>query len=269
MVVRDSLFDALLFGVLALALLADAFFGAHLGVATMLAVGLATYFAAQELSRAIARRGLWSQESLATSVALSVVGYFYYTWQNGADIILVALSIGFMMTALMMMIAGVAALGAAIHGQGLRAIVGWFAEFAGAVLLGCAAGLLVLVLVSEAWAWPIRFAVLMLGCAIALIFGAMQKSVRAKTKSSTRNAEFAAANALSERAQNDAHLPNTSSADTPVSGWSPMPQNGSLLHRFVPILLVGALAFAILLQTHRAASLAESNAHSAPSTVSN
>lgn len=242
MIVRDSVFDLLLFGVLALALALDLFFGAHLhGVATVLAVGLATYLAAQELSRGLARRSWWTQESLATSVALSVAGFLYYWRGNQADVILVALSLGFMMTSLMLLIAAVAAVGAALHGKGAQPLVGWLATFAGALALGVAAGLLILVLTSDL-PYVLRFGLLAIGFAAAKMREVSKSRATVSAQPNLRQSSTRTTDA-----EQTAHM----EAALNTGGWSLRPERGTLLDRFVPILLLGALAFAFLLQTHR------------------
>ena len=237
MIVRDSVFDFLLFGVLAMALALDTFLGAHLhGVATVLAVGLATYLAAQELSRGLTRRTWWTQESLATSVALSAAGFLYFWRRNDADVILVALSLGFMMTSLMLLIAGVAAVGAALHDKSAQPLAGWIATFAGALALGIAAGLLILVLTSDL-PYVLRFGLLAIGFAAAKMRQISKERAAVSSQSSTRTAHD------EQAARMEAAL------DT--GGWTLRPERGTLLDRFVPILVLGALAFVFLAQTQR------------------
>lgn len=237
MVVRDSVFDLLLFGVLAVALALDAFFGAQLhGMATVLAVGLATYLAAQELSRGLTRRSWWTQESLATSVALSAAGFLYYWRRNDADVVLVALSLGFMMTSLMLLIAAVAAVGAALHDKSAQPLAGWIATFAGALALGIAAGLLILVLSSDL-PYVLRFGLLAFGFAAAKMREVSKSRASVAPQSSTRTLND------EQKLQAEAVLSS--------GGWSLRPERGTLLDRFVPVLVIGALAFVFLAQSHR------------------
>ena len=70
MVLPNFAFDALMFGLLLLAAGLDSAFPVTHGALSLLVVGGATYWAAQELSDALLRRAGWTQESLATSVAL-------------------------------------------------------------------------------------------------------------------------------------------------------------------------------------------------------
>ena len=74
MILPNLAFDALLFGALLLAAAIDSAFPVTHGAASLLVVGGATYWAAQELSEWILRRIGWSQESLATSLALCTGG---------------------------------------------------------------------------------------------------------------------------------------------------------------------------------------------------
>ncbi len=254
MVVRDSLFDVLLFGVLALALALDVVFAHLQGIATLFAVGLATYCAAQEMSRALSRRRWWTQESLATSVALSALGFLYYFGRNESDIILVALSLTFMMTSLMLLIAFVAAISAAWHEKSGAPLLGWIMTFAGAVILGALAGMLVLVLTSSA-PLAVKIALLVVGFAVAKMRAASQKKAPASDTSSTRNGV----------ANNDASNDETRAAAVHAGGWSLMPERGTLLERFVPVLLIGALAFVVLSQINRNAAWPTTSAQAASS----
>ncbi len=240
MIVRDSVFDVLLFGVLALALALDLFFASQLhGAATLLAVGLATYFAAQELSRGLSRRKIWTQESLATSVALSATGFFYYWSRNDADIILVALSLAFMMTSLMLLIAVVAAIGAASHGRSAQPVLGLIATFFLSLFLGMATGALVLAL-SSGLPLALRLGLVVVG-AVAWKMREMARRKKApeSAPSSTRSNDLAAQNRLE---------------NVHAGGWTLRPERGTWLDRFAPILLLGVCALAFLAQKNRADS---------------
>lgn len=269
MVVRDSIFDVLLFGVLALALALDRIFPQLHGVATVFAVGLATYLAAQEMACGLARRPLWTQESLTTSVALSALGFLYYFGRNGSDIILVILSLAFMMTSLMMLIAIVAAIGAAWHGKSVAPLLGWIATFAGALVLGAFAGVLILVLTSDL---PIalRFALFAVGFALAKM-RAMSRRTANQTPtphdtSSTRNAFSHTETPDNSKPDDDTRA---SAAEMHAGSWTLQPERGTLLERFAPILLVGALAFVFLSQTRRNAAWPSASAQAATSSLQN
>ncbi len=236
MTVPDSLFDVLMFGLLAAAVLLDFFFpNVFHGVATALVVAALSYSAAQDLAFALAKRGTWSQESLATSVALCALGFLFYFWRNDADVILVVLSIGLMMASLMALIAVVACVGNAWHERNATPIVGFAITVLGALLLGIGAGLLVLILTAPL-SLPMRLGVVAVGAIAWKLRGLTRKTAPLAPTSSTRT-----------QASDGANFPAT-----PVShsGWL-LPQGGTVLDRLLPMLLIGALAFVLLRPTSR------------------
>ncbi len=156
MVLPNFAFDALMFGLLLLAAGLDSVFPVTHGVLSLLVVGGATYWAAQELSDALLRRTGWTQESLATSVALCVGGFLYYALRNNSDLALLALSIGLMMSALMVSISILAALGTAFKEGKILPLAGWLATVIAAVALGAAAGVLALALGVSPGLLPIK-----------------------------------------------------------------------------------------------------------------
>lgn len=226
MVVRNSLFDVLLFGLLAVAVLLDFFLpDVFHGVATAVIVAAITYSAAQDLAHGLTKRHVWSQESLATSVALCALGYLFYFGRNDADIILVVLSIGLMMASLMALIAIVACIGTAWHERSASPLLGFIVTTVGALLLGLAAGLLVLLLTAPL-TLPIRLGVVIVGAIAWKLRGLARKSAPVLSSTNDGSEELA-----------------------PVhSGWL-LPQGGTVLDRLVPLLIIGALAFIVLRPT--------------------
>src|SRR5687768_8526709 len=144
MVVPNLLFDVILFGALLLAAVLDNSIAAFHGGASFLAVGAATYVAAQELSDALTRRHWWTQESLATALSLSTAGFIYFWWRNDSDLALLVLSIGLMMASLMAAIATIGGCGTALKEMSLRPLAGLLLSVMSALILGLLAGLLTL-----------------------------------------------------------------------------------------------------------------------------
>lgn len=266
MVVSDLVFDIVVFGALLLALLLDNAFPfsptLH-GATLLLAVGTAAYFAAREMCAAMQRRGWWTQDSLATTVALSTTGFIYYFARNDSDLALLGLSVSLMMAALMTMISLLAAASAAWAEPSVRPVLGLVATFAGALSLGALSGLLIVVLSSDV---PLPLKAVVLGV------GAVLWKLREKLRPPARNTatpalptagEFTATGAsavgtaASVAAQTaaitvggellagavDATIPARQAPEMqPITHWV-MPQRGTLLDRFLPVLLLGALFF--------------------------
>ena len=88
MILPNLAFDALLFGALLLAAAIDSAFPFTHGAVSLLVVGGATYWAAQELYEWLLRRVGWSQESLATSLSLCTAGFLYFWLRNQSDLAL-------------------------------------------------------------------------------------------------------------------------------------------------------------------------------------
>ncbi|HEX8235523.1 MAG TPA: hypothetical protein VF600_06165 [Abditibacteriaceae bacterium] len=256
MVVPDLLFDIVLFGALLLALLLDNVFPfspqLH-GAATLLAVGLATYVAAQEMSEALDRRKWWAQESLATALAIATLAFVYYFKRNDSDLALLGLSVALMMTALMVLISVIAALGTAWNESSARPIGGLLATVLGALVLGQLSGLLVIVLSSEV-STALK--------AVILVVGAVLWKLRAVVLPPARNGAVGAppGNQQTVPASGDTRpgeTPNTvlgydlstGSPAHPGARWALMPQRGRLLDRFLPVLILGALFFLALQQS--------------------
>jgi hypothetical protein len=257
MVVPDLIFDIVLFGALLLALLLDNVFPfspqLH-GAVTLLAVGLATYVAAQEMSEALDRRKWWAQESLATALAIATLAFVYYFKRNDSDLALLGLSIALMMTALMVLISVIAALGTAWNEKSARPLGGLVATVLGALVLGQLSGLLVIVLTSEV-STALK--------AVILVVGAVLWKLRSVVLPPARNGAVGATPVGQQTAHGSGdtmpptETPNTvlgydlstSSPAHPGARWALMPQRGSLLDRFLPVLILGALFFLALQQS--------------------
>ncbi len=273
MVVPDSIFDALVFGVLLLALLLDNVFPfsplLH-GAASLLAVGAAAYFAAQELSDALQRRGWWSQESLSTSLALSVAGFIYYFWRNASDTALFALSVVLMMTALMILISLLTAFGEAWSARTARPVAGLALTVVASLALGALSGLLILLLSS-----PASLATKAVVVAVGAVLWKLRETLRPPARNTVNNAPNADApnadainaNAPNIRATGISQARTRTSteaataaargvapndSDSPRAALVPrralMPQRGTLLDRLVPVLVLSALLFVGLQQ---------------------
>ncbi len=243
-----------MFGLLLLAAGLDSAFPITHGVLSLLVVGGATYWAAQELSDALLRRAGWTQESLATSVALCAGGFLYFLLRNSSDLALLALSIGLMMGALMVSISVLAAIGTAFKEGKAAPVVGWVATVIAALALGIAAGVLALVLgVSALSLLPIKVG----GIAGALVLW----KLREKIAPPSINPHFQGANAL-QGANVLQGVPNAgaeaspspfSAASNAPTTSAPLatplattrvalfPQRGTLLDRLFPLLVLGFL----------------------------
>jgi hypothetical protein len=212
------------------------------GAATLLAVGAAAYIAAQEISDALERRGLWTQESVATATALSIMGFLYFK-RNDSDLALLALSIVLMMASLMLAIAVIACLGAAIRENSANPLLGLVATIGGAVILGVLAGLFTLT-----DNLPIKLALLVVGFAIW--------KLRENVRPPERSAALKALEKAAARDEQKATLRTLSGAPRPASEppsaeaarRALIAQRGTLLDRLWPVLVLGAL---VLVATHK------------------
>ncbi len=227
MVLPNIAFDALMFGLLLLAAALDSAFPITHGVLSLFIVGGATYWAAQELSDLLVRRAGWTQESLATSVALCAGGFLYFWGRNSSDLALLALSIGLMMSALMVAISILAAVGGAIKEGKATPFIGWIATSLAALALGITAGVLALALGQV----PLALLPLKLG-GIALAFGVWK--LREKLAPPAVNPHFHEVNAQP-----------TAPAALGGPRVALFPQRGTLLDRLFPLLVLGFLLGAL------------------------
>lgn len=285
MLVSNRLFDVVLFGALLIAAVIDGMFPALHGAASLLAVGAATYVAAQELSSLLDRRGWWTQESLATSLALCAAGFIYYWWRNQSDFALLALSVGLMMASLMATIAVISGVGVALRDGSANSLVSLALIVIGGLGLGVLAGMLTLALGrTGSDASPVSKIVVV---GLALIVWKLRENLRPPisnaSTSEIRASEIAtnsptvarnlygqpiAARSF-EDSTSDISKPDSSlsgsatpdflpsiaapavtssvrtSAPLPMGTTHPMivPQRGTLLDRFLPALVLGALLF--------------------------
>jgi len=249
MLVSDLLFDIILFGVLLVASVVDFLFPVLHGVATLFAVGAATYIAAQELGDALTQRRWWTQESLATSLSLSTAGFIYYWWRNQSDLALLVLSIGLMMASLMVTISVIAAIGAAIKDKSPKPLIGLVLTTAGAFALGLLAGVLTLnaaltislTAIISLILWKVRENI------NPPVQNAMSQGVLSASAADQPNLTTAGAAtppAISREAGSEAMAPRPLAH--PSGRWMLVPQRGTLLDRFLPVLVLGALLFMAL-----------------------
>jgi hypothetical protein len=223
MVLPNLAFDALMFGLLLIAAVLDSVLSITHGTLSLLIVGGATYWAAQELSDALLRRVGWTQESLATSVALCSGGFLYFAGRNSSDLALLGLSVGLMMGSLMVAISILAALAGSFKEGNLTPVLGWIATVASSLAMGLAAGLLAIVMGLDVVSLlPIKIG----GLVVALILW----KVREKAAPPSVNPYY------QEMTSKDA---------APALPLAPrvaiFPQRGTLLDRLFPLLVLGVL----------------------------
>ncbi|HEX8833068.1 MAG TPA: hypothetical protein VF719_02645 [Abditibacteriaceae bacterium] len=259
MVVPNLFFDLILFGGLLVAFLIDSLFPQTHGGVTLLVVGAATYLAAEEWCDVLRRAGYWSQESLATALSLSLAGFIYYWWRNASDLAALVLHIGMMMASLMIMISVIAAASATGQEKSVRPIIGLFGVLLGSLVLGLLAGLLVYFLTSPAV--PIAIKIVLLAVSAAL--WKVRERLRPPAQNELSIGEIAASATPAAPAATPLQTPflTASSATTPQSAEAVparsvpthpgsrralVPQRGTLLDRFVPVLVIGALLFVAL-----------------------
>ncbi len=229
MILPNPAFDALMFGLLLLAAGLDSAFPALHGAASLLIVGGATYWAAQELGDSLLRRVGWTQEALATSVALCTGGFLYFVVRNSSDLALLVLSIGLMMGALMVAISVFSALHAALKEGSATPILGWAATVICALALGFTAGVLALFLGQASND--------LLPLKIGGILGAyVLWKLREKLAPPSVNPHF-----QEVAAQAAAPTP------TPLTALrvALFPQRGTLLDRLFPLLVLGVLMLSL------------------------
>ena len=254
MVVSNLLFDIILFGALLLAAFADGASPLTAGVATLLVVAAATYVAAQEWCDALLRRRIWTQEALSTAIALSALGFIYFWWRNQSDFSLLVLSIGLMMASLMIAIALIAAFGAAFKSRDARPVFGLFLTLVGAYTLGVLGGILTLFLGGNS-----PFFAKLLVIAIGLFGWKVRQAIRPPHENihATNQAigETTVAAPDAPAAEWDLSLPATH-----ATRWALIPRKGTLLDRFIPVLVLSAILFLAARQINTPELLSTSSA---------
>lgn len=232
MILPNLAFDALLFGLLLVAAAIDSAFPVTHGAASLLVVGGATYWAAQELAEWLLRRVGWSQESLATSLSLCTAGFLYFLLRNQSDLALLALSIGLMMGSLMLAISILAAVSGTFREGQAAPLIGWLATALLSLLLGVSVGFVVLFLgQSGAALLPVKIG----GIVGALVLW----KLREKLAPPAVNAHYTQPGAQEIAPPQEQRV-------------ALFPQRGTLLDRLVPVLILGLIA---LIATRGAISL--------------
>lgn len=222
MILPNLAFDALLFGALLLAAALDSAFPITHGAVSLLVVGGAAYWAAQELSEWLLRRAGWSQESLATSLSLCTAGFVYFWLRNQSDLALLALSIGLMMGSLMLAISVLAALSGAFREGKATPVIGWLATAALSIALGVAVGFAVLMLgQSGIGNLPLKMG----GIVGALVLWKLRESLAPPAV----NTHYVRPGAQEIAPPQEERL-------------ALFPQRGTLLDRLVPVLILGIIA---------------------------
>ncbi len=223
MILPNLAFDALLFGLLLLAAAIDSAFGTTThGAVSLLVVGGATYWAAQELAEWLLRRIGWSQESLATSLSLCMAGFVYFWLRNQSDLALLALSIGLMMGSLMLAISILAAISSTFREGRATPVVGWLSTALLSIALGTAVGFAILVLGQSGLAnLPLKIG----GIVAAFALWKLRET-------------------LSPPAVNAHYTPPGAQEIAPPQNErvALFPQRGTLLDRLVPVLVLGLIA---------------------------
>jgi hypothetical protein len=239
MLVPDLILEVVLFGALLLAALLDSFVPGLHGAATFVAVGAALYVVAQEFSSRLEKRGWWTQESLATSLALCTAGFIYYWWLNQSDFALLALSIGLMMASLMLTIAILGSIGSAIRDASATPIVGFLVTFFAAIALGVLGGLLILALGRPTEQSPLWMK------AVLIAVSALVWKLRQNARPPRSNLTAAVPTVVVGTAADGSEVMVEKPSQPVVAPTQPVliPQNGTLLDRFLPALVLGALLF--------------------------
>ena len=243
MLVSNLLVDLLVFGALLLGALVDGALPSTHGAASLLAVGGALYLAAQEVSAFLDRRGLWTQESLWTSLALCTAGLAYYWWRNQSDLALLALSIALMLSSLMVAIGLISGIGAVFRGH-KGAISGLLASILGALALGAVGGGAIIALGQPNSALPIAWKI----GVVALSF--VLWKAREKARPPVQNTMDAPGSAEDETRVVNLYgvKSGPEKGATPAASTSHralIPQRGTVFDRLGPALILGLALLAI------------------------
>ena len=166
---------------------------------------------------------------MATALSLSVIGFVYFVFVNDSDLSLLVLSIGLMMASLMVAIAIIAAIGAAIRERRPHPLAGIVLTTAGSFGLGALASLLIIgsqnVSAGSAMDLP-KLGVFI----VALVFWKIREALRPP-------------GAISTVIEAAAEPPVAAALSMETSGRWLVPRRGTLLDRYVPVLILGAILF--------------------------
>ncbi len=262
MLVSNLLVDVLLFGALLLGAIVDGMIPSAHGAVSLFAVGAVLYLAAQEAAHTMEKRSLWTQESLWTSVSLCAMGLVYYWWRNQSDLALLGLSLGLMMASLMVAIGVIGAFGAAAHGQ-IKALGGLIFTLLAALVLGVLAGALILALSQPNEILPLTWKI------GVVVLSALGWKLREKSLKPAQNATItesptapvAQPASTTQASESSVEVPafvqnipgatanaNATARAKAQSQNAPhhthrtlIPQRGTILDRFWPALVLGAL----------------------------
>lgn len=214
MILSSLVFDVLLYGLMALAVAFDALTPATHGAATLIVLGFILFLAAEDAAHH-ARRVGWGQESLASGIAVSVYGFIYFWWRNSSDAAATALHICLMLSALMVLIGVVSALGTAFKERSGGPVLGLIVTKLSAALLGAGAGM-ALLFWSSAAPLPFKLAAVAGGLVLWRLLPQKQTAVSSSPEDAEKLAALAAPRVL-------------------------RPAHGTALGRALPLILLGAL----------------------------
>jgi hypothetical protein len=172
----------------------------------------------------------WTQEALATSVALCVGGFLYFVLRNSSDLALLALSIGLMMGALMAAISIMSAVHSTFKEGSGTPLIGWVVTTVSALALGVTAGITAIVLGQASNSLlPLKIG----GIVAAFVLW----KLREKMAPPEVNPHF-----QEMTAQSSAPVP----APLTALRVALFPQRGTLLDRLFPLLVTGILLLAVV-----------------------
>jgi len=239
MILPNLLFDVVVFGLMAVAVLLDALQPVTSGAATLLMLGFLVFLTSEDAAH-LARRTGWGQESYASGIAVSIAGFVYFWWRNNSDTAATALHICLMLSALMVLIGIVAAFGAALKEKRARPVMGLVVTSITAVVLGAAGGQAILFWTSTA-TLPLKLAVLAAGFVVSLAASRVGRKPAAATAAATAatatSTGTAAHDAVAQVAAAHEAVAHDAAAPRVL-----MPAGGTTLDRALPLILLGALA---------------------------
>lgn len=238
MVVSNLIFDTVFFSTLFLAAFVDGALPQTLGMATLIAIGCAVYVSTQEWCDLLWQRRQWTQEALSSAVALSALGFIYFWWSNQSDFVLLILSIGLMMASLMLTIAILAAFSAALKEKSVHPLFGLLLTVLGAAFFGIAGGAVTLFLGGD-----VTLLTQLLVVGLAFLLWKARETARSPQKNIRASGETLPMNAA-DSSGSELNFPATH-----VTRWALIPRRGTLIDRFLPVLLFGILLSLLAHQT--------------------